>query len=263
LDKFRRIIRALPLLALLGLSGCFGSTLSDLFITSVKITPANPTVAISAMQQFVLSATYADGTTDAEPPGDVTWASDNTAVATISKLGVATAVAAGTTNIGGSFHGNNTKTVLTVAVTPADVSSAVQGDSRILHVTNLRTRQQMTFAVNGLADSVMFSRGGENVGAGEISVFPERGPGWLAVDPSGKYLYVVNHTSESVSAFAIDWENGTLGPVVSSPFPAGAKPWSIEVDPNGAGVSVSHFQNSEVSRFYIDVATGALTFDTH
>jgi hypothetical protein len=262
LRKFTRLARTLPLLALLGLSGCLGSTLSNLFISSVKITPANPTVAISAMQQFYLTATYVDGTTDTEPGGDVTWASSDTAVATVNKAGLATALTSGTTYIGGSFKGNNTRTLLTVSVTPADVPSAVEGDSRMLRVTNLRTRQVMTFAVNGAADSVMFSRTGASNAAGadgEISVLPERGPAWLAVDPSAKYLYVVNHTSESVSAFAIDWENGTLAQVVGSPFPAGTKPWSVEVDPDGAGLSIAHFGSAEISRFYIDPATGALT----
>jgi len=272
LRKLTRIARTLPLLAILGLSGCFGSALSNLFISSVKLTPANPTVAISAMQQFYLSVTYVDGTTDTEPGGDVTWNSDNTAVATINKLGVATALATGTAHIGASYQGNNTKTLLTVEVAPADVPSAVEGTSRMLRVENLSTRQEMTFAVNGAADSVMFSRGGGNNGAGpagasgaasggggEISVLPERGPAWLAVDRAAKYLYVVNHTSESVSAFSIDWENGTLVPVVSSPFGAGVKPWSVEVDPDGAGLSIAHFGSAEISRFYIDPDTGALS----
>ena len=254
--KLTRIARTLPLLAILGLSGCFGSALSNLFISSVKLTPANPTVAISAMQQFYLSVTYVDGTTDTEPGGDVTWNSDNTAVATINKLGVATALATGTAHIGASYQGNNTKTLLTVEVAPADVPSAVEGTSRMLRVENLSTRQEMTFAVNGAADSVMFSRGGDG---GEISVLPERGPAWLAVDRAAKYLYVVNHTSESVSAFSIDWENGTLVPVVSSPFGAGVKPWSVEVDPDGAGLSIAHFGSAEISRFYIDPDTGALS----
>jgi 6-phosphogluconolactonase (cycloisomerase 2 family) len=69
---------------------------------------------------------------------------------------------------------------------------------------------------------------------------------------------VVNRTSESVSAFAIDWKGGTLEAVRFSPFSAGAKPWTVEVDPDGSSVSVTHFQSTEVSRFRIDPATGAL-----
>jgi hypothetical protein len=50
--------------------------------------------------------------------------------------------------------------------------------------------------------------------------------------------------------------------VVASPFSAGAKPWSVEVDPNGATVSVGHFRSAEVSHFRIDPATGALSPDS-
>lgn len=260
LVKFKRLFQVVPLVSVLGLSGCLASALSNLLVTSVKLTPANPTIAIGVTQQFVLVETFVDGTTNHESPTNTSWSSDNTAVATINTMGVATGVAAGTATIAGSHKGHNAKTMLTVAP-PANVAIAVQGDSRILQVTNLRTEQQMTFATNGLGDSVTVWLGSKSIAAVEISVLPEHGPGWLGIDPSGNYLYVVNQTSESISAFAIDWKTGALNAVVSSPFPVGAKPWSIAVDPDGAGLSVAHFDDSEVSRFLIDPATGALTSD--
>jgi 6-phosphogluconolactonase len=69
----------------------------------------------------------------------------------------------------------------------------------------------------------------------------------------------VNHTSEDVSAFAIDWKTGSLYSVGASPFAAGTRPWSIEVDSDGAALSVEHFRSPEISRFRIDPASGALT----
>jgi 6-phosphogluconolactonase (cycloisomerase 2 family) len=119
----------------------------------------------------------------------------------------------------------------------------------------------MTFAANGLRDSVMVSLASNSRTAAEISVLPEHGPAWLAIDPSGRYLYVLNLASESISAFTIDWKTGGLQVVVSSPFPVGAKPSSIEVDSDGAGLSVAHLPGGEVSHFLIDPATGALTPD--
>lgn len=258
--KFKRLVRFLPALSILGLSGCFSSVLKDLLITSVKITPANPTIAIDTTQQFSLVVTYLDGQTDHPSPSSTAWSSDNAAVATINKMGVATGVTEGTANIGGSYHGNNTKTVLTVTA-PANVAIAVHGDSRVLEVTNLRTGRQMTFAANGLRDSVMVWFGSDSRTAAEISVLPEHGPAWLAIDPSGRYLYVLNQSSESVSAFTIDWTTGALQAVVSSPFPVGAKPYSIEVDSDGAGLFVAHLPGGEASHFLIDPATGALTRD--
>ncbi len=256
--KFKQFVQILPLLSILGFSGCISSDISNLFITGVKLTPANPTIAVAATQQFVLTATYLDGQTSNVTTNDSTYSSDNKAVATVNGSGLATAVAMGTANILASYHGNNTKTLLTVTAA-ANVVSAVQGDSRVLHVANLRTGQRMTFAANGLGDSLMISRDGESAAATEVSVLPEHGPGWLAIDPSGKYLYVVNHTSQSISAFSINWKTGELDAVVASPFPVAAKPSSVEVNPDGTGLSVAHFQDSTVSYFRIDPATGALT----
>jgi 6-phosphogluconolactonase len=256
--KFKRLVQILPLVSILGLSSCISSDVSNLFITGVKLTPANPTIAVAATQQFVLTATYLDGQTSNVTTSDSTYSSDNKTVATVNTTGLATAVATGTANILASYHGNNTKTLLTVTAA-ANVVSAVQGDSRVLHVTNLRTGQRMTFAANGLGDSLTISRDGENMAATEVSVLPEHGPGWLAIDPSGNYLYVVNRTSQSISAFSINWKTGELNPIVASPFPAPAKPSSVEVNPDGTGLSVAHFQDSTVSYFRIDPATGALT----
>jgi DNA-binding beta-propeller fold protein YncE len=291
MDSFKRLLQVISLLSLAGLAGCLSSTLTNLLVTSVDITPANPTIAVGATQQLTLSVTYVDGTTNHENPDKTGWMSDNAAVATINSMGVATAVAAGTAHIRGFYQGNDKTTLLTVTA-PANVAIALRGDSRVLSVTNLRTGQQMSFAADGLRDSIVISRGGgassagsdvasenwasgnrasengatesragnENAGASEreISVLPERGPAWLAVDPSAKYLYVVNHSSESVSVFAIDWKTGALTAVPFSPFSAGAKPWSVEVDPDGSGVSVTHFQNAEVSHFRVEPTTGAL-----
>ncbi|MGA9732001.1 MAG: Ig-like domain-containing protein, partial [Candidatus Acidiferrales bacterium] len=139
--KFKRLVRFLPILSILGLSSCVSSFVKDLLITSVKITPANPTIATGATQQFSLVVTYVDGQTDHPSPSSTAWSSDNAAVATISKAGIATAIAAGTANIGGSYHGNDTTTVLTVTA-PSNVAIALQGDSRVLEVTNLHTGQE-------------------------------------------------------------------------------------------------------------------------
>jgi Bacterial Ig-like domain (group 2)/Lactonase, 7-bladed beta-propeller len=237
LFKFKQLVQILPLLSIVGLAGCISSGVSNLFITGVKLTPANPTIAVDATQQFALTATYLDGQTSNVTTSDSRYSSDNTAVATVNGSGLATAVAIGTANILASYHGNNTKTLLTVSATPLSV---VQGDSRVLHVTNLRTGQRMTFAANGLGDSLTISRDGGSTPATEVSVLPEHGPGWLAIDLSGQYLYVVNHTSQSISAFSIDWKTGELNPVIGSPFAATAKP-------------------SSISHFHIDRATGALT----
>jgi 6-phosphogluconolactonase (cycloisomerase 2 family) len=53
----------------------------------------------------------------------------------------------------------------------------------------------------------------------------------IAVDPSGKFVYVANGDppANNISAFAIDQNTGALTPVPGSPFAAGANPQSITV----------------------------------
>jgi hypothetical protein len=94
-------------------------------LSSIAVTPPNPTVATGATQQFTATGTYSDGSTQ-NITGQVTWASSNGAVATMNAAGLATAVAAGTTNISatqGSASGSTTLTatprLASVVVTPA------------------------------------------------------------------------------------------------------------------------------------------------
>jgi 6-phosphogluconolactonase (cycloisomerase 2 family) len=257
LTKLQRLLQILPLVSLLASPGC-GSTLGNLLVSSVKLTPAKPSIAVNGTQQFVLVETFIDGSSNHESPANTSWTSSNAAVATINNVGIATGLSAGTTTIKGSHKDNNATTTLTVTA-PANVPIAVHGDSQTLHVTNLSTGRQITFVANPYRDSVTASPDGEGMVSSEASVLPGHGPAWLAIDPSGHFLFVVNHTSEDVSAFAIDWKTGSLYSVVASPFAAGTAPWSVEVDSDGAALSVEHFRSPEISRFRIDPAGGALT----
>src|SRR5207245_2271935 len=90
-------------------------------------TPANPSVPAGSTQQFAATGTYSDGSMQ-NVTGGLTWASSNTAVATISGSGLASAVAAGATTISakqGSVSNSTTMTVLalqSITITPANPS---------------------------------------------------------------------------------------------------------------------------------------------
>jgi hypothetical protein len=82
-------------------------------LTSIAVTPANPSVQTGATQQFTATGTYSDSTTQ-NITSQVTWSSSDTAVATINSAGLATGVDTGTTTISaaqGSISGNTTLTV--------------------------------------------------------------------------------------------------------------------------------------------------------
>jgi hypothetical protein len=96
-------------------NGTASLTVSSKTITSITISPANPSISLSAglPQQFTATATFSDGSI-----GNVTttsvWSSSSTSVATISAAGLATPVSIGSTTIGASAGGVAATTSLTV-----------------------------------------------------------------------------------------------------------------------------------------------------
>jgi 6-phosphogluconolactonase len=57
-------------------------------------------------------------------------------------------------------------------------------------------------------------------------------PWSLAVDPSGKFVYVANRGG-AVSGYKIDPSTGALRAIAGSPFAPGYGPVSVAVDPSG------------------------------
>jgi Domain of unknown function (DUF4082)/Bacterial Ig-like domain/Bacterial Ig-like domain (group 2)/Putative Ig domain len=82
-------------------------------LTSIAVTPANPTIQIGATQQFTATGTYSDNSTQ-NITGQVAWTSSKTSVATVNSAGLATAVSAGNAAISatqGAISGSATLTV--------------------------------------------------------------------------------------------------------------------------------------------------------
>ncbi len=102
-------------------------------LQSIAVTPATPSIAAGATQQFTATGTYSDNSTKSITTS-VTWKSSNTAFATIgAATGLASGVAAGTTQItatqGSIVSPNDSLTVTpagvtltSIAVTPASPS---------------------------------------------------------------------------------------------------------------------------------------------
>src|SRR6202030_1773288 len=100
-------------------------------LVSIAVTPASPSIAMGATQQFTATGTYSDNSTQ-NLTSSVTWSSTNVAVATITSAGLATGVGTGSTTISavsGSISGITNLTVtapvlVSIAVTPANPSIA-------------------------------------------------------------------------------------------------------------------------------------------
>lgn len=111
-------------------SATFKLTVSAATITTVTITPANPTIAKGQTSQFVATGAFSDSTTQ-DLTLDADWVSSDPAVATVSNdpatKGFARAIAVGPATITATFDGTSGTTTLTVvaavlqsiAVTPA------------------------------------------------------------------------------------------------------------------------------------------------
>ena len=90
-------------------------------LSSIAVTPSNPSIPVGATQPFTATGTYSDGSTQ-NITGNVTWASATTTVATITSAGVATGVSAGTSNISATSGSISGSTTLTVTSAPAQLT---------------------------------------------------------------------------------------------------------------------------------------------
>jgi uncharacterized protein YjdB len=120
-------------------------TVSSSQLVSIAVTPSTANVPVGYKVQFIATGTFADGSTKILN-ANVTFASSNMAVATISNFngarGVATVLSAGTTTITATLAGitgsatlnGTTATLSSIAVTPATNTMSV-GQSKQLHAT--------------------------------------------------------------------------------------------------------------------------------
>ncbi len=96
---------------LVALSG----TGNDTGLTSITVTPANPTLAAGNTLQFTATGNFTSGSTENLTPF-VAWNSSNTSVATIAPGGLATAATAGTSTISAKMGSKTGSTTLTATV---------------------------------------------------------------------------------------------------------------------------------------------------
>jgi 6-phosphogluconolactonase (cycloisomerase 2 family) len=104
-------------------------------------------------------------------------------------------------------------------------------------------------------------------GAAEGTYVPaENSPDSVSIHPSGKFVYVANNSSNSVSAYSVNSTTGALTPIDADSgvadiqsFPAGTAPSAISIDPSGKFAYVSNQTSNDVSAYSIDFVSGMLT----
>ena len=216
-------------------------------LVSIAVTPANPSIAKGATQQFAATGTYSDNSTQ-NLTSSVSWSSTNTAVATISSAGLATAAGTGTATISaasGSISGSTnlsvTATLVSIAVTPTNPSISQGGtqqftatgtysDGGTLNLTSSVTWTSTnttvaTISSGGLASGVaqgtttIQAKSGSITGSTTLTVSAsvglvawwkfDDGTGTTAVDSSGNgnTLSLVN---------GVSWVAGKIGGAISA-----------------------------------------------
>lgn len=91
-------------------------TVTDATLTSIAITPLNPSTTVGGTEQFTATGTYTDSSTQ-DITTAVTWSSSDPNIATISSFfdgGLATGIDIGSSTIQASMNGINSSTTLNV-----------------------------------------------------------------------------------------------------------------------------------------------------
>jgi 6-phosphogluconolactonase (cycloisomerase 2 family) len=84
-------------------------------------------------------------------------------------------------------------------------------------------------------------------------------PSAIAIDPTGRYVYVTDQTSNDVIGYQIaTTTTGNLTAMLNSPFTTGLYPVSVTIDPRGKYLYTANFNSSTVSSFSIVQADGSL-----
>ena len=109
------------------ISGSTTFTVTPEALTTIIVTPANPSITLGDVLQFTATGTYTNNSI-ADLTGFVTWSSANTSIAVVGNIGAngkATSIAAGSTTITAALGGIAGSTTLTV--TPASPPDPVNG----------------------------------------------------------------------------------------------------------------------------------------
>ena len=124
-----------------GVDGTAAVTVGNATLTSIAITPSDPTLALGQTVQMTATGTYSDNST-VNLTSQVQWTSSAPAFATISSTGFVTSVAPGASTITATLNGTSNHTVVlvtsatlqTIAVSSAEASFAL-GQSLPLKAT--------------------------------------------------------------------------------------------------------------------------------
>ena len=193
-------------------------------LTSIAVTPANPTLVTGTSQQFTATGTYSDGSTT-NICSQATWSSSLTSVATIATGGLATAVSAGTTTISASLTGVTGSTTLTVQTGPLGVvtTSLSNGTVNITYSATLTANGGTVPYAWAIASGSLPPGLSLNATSGTITGTPTNAGTFSfavnvsdASNPAQTATQALSITVSAVSAVATIWPSTTVPGTVDS-----------------------------------------------
>lgn len=142
------------------------------------------------------------------------------------------------------------------------------------HSINLDAANRYAFVADLGLDKVMIYRFDATTGKleandpADVSVAPGAGPRHFAFHPTGKYAYVINEISNTITAMSYDAKTGKLAEIQTiTTLPEGFKGTSytaeVVVHPTGKFVYGSNRRHDSIAIFQVDEATGKLTAAGH
>jgi 6-phosphogluconolactonase len=211
-------------------------------LTSITVTPANPTLILGAAQQFTATANYSDQTMR-DVTASANWSTATASVATVSntsgRQGLVTPRAVGSSTVTATYNSISGSTTASMNALVPRFVLAGNCDHTVSRITiNSSSGTLRAYGYTPVSAPCPFS---------------------LAVDPQSKFVYLASDSApSSVWAFSTDQQSGTLTAVPGSPFAAGPNPSKLAIDAAGRFLFVANQGNGSVSVFSIG-ANGALS----
>jgi 6-phosphogluconolactonase len=144
----------------------------------------------------------------------------------------------------------------------------VSPDGRFLYSVNVYSDTVSAFTIEQKSGALIPVKGSPvSVGKAPVDVMvdmadiPEditQAPYNLHMHPSGKFLFVCNWMSASVSVFKVDQASGALTLVEGSPFISDPHPYDLIVSPDGRYLYTAHWAMNSIVSFKIAPDSGKL-----
>ena len=222
--------------------------------TLITVVPDGATIDVGQQLQYTVELTKKGVTTNADP-NLFNWVSSGPSVATVDNHGLALGNKAGNVTIKAqskSQASNAGGASLTVATAPPIATVAATPEALLVRFASGREVSYVADGGRHLLHSTLTFGNGE-VSQTEAFVPGIEGNAWLAMDPSGRALYVLSPGSHQVLALPLDLSTGLVDAAKADRYAVDSDVFAIAVG-SEVNVLILHHRNGNDSR--VDLLAG-------